>query len=95
MPSPAVRTPTKRQANSHGIYTEDLVQTLAGPVLSASVSVSPYENLILLQGREIGQISIKIKTSSKSPLAHYKQNLPEMIVHAISLLIYFINIFIF
>lgn len=54
MPSPAVRTPTEPQANSHGTYTEELVQTLAGPVLSASVPVSPSENLSLLQGREIG-----------------------------------------
>ena len=35
--------PTKHQANSHKIIAEDMVQIHTGPMLSASVSVSPCE----------------------------------------------------
>jgi hypothetical protein len=39
--------PQSHQANSHNIYTEDLAQTPAGPVLAVSVSVSPCETYLV------------------------------------------------
>ena len=42
-PLPVLGAPHKHQANNHNIYAEDIVQTHAGSVIAASVSVSLYE----------------------------------------------------
>lgn len=39
---PLLGVSQKHQAKSHSIYAEDLLQTPAGPVVAASVSVSSY-----------------------------------------------------
>lgn len=45
--TPTVRSHTKHQAYSHSIHTEYMVKTHAGPMLVASISVSPHEPCLL------------------------------------------------
>lgn len=46
-PLPLLGALQKHQANSRGIYTEDLLQTQADPVLAASFSASPFEPCLI------------------------------------------------
>lgn len=45
--SQLIRIPPKHQENSHNIDVEDLMQTHTGPILAASVSVSPCDAWLL------------------------------------------------
>ena len=50
--------PQKHQANSHNICAEDMVQTCAGPVHAATVSLSLYAHALYLKDTSLIESSV-------------------------------------